>query len=110
MAITSLWGYDRASRDYEVGAVTGVERMPRHLISNLLGLLGAIIGGVLGFYTFQWLEGRVLRISDSRGVPGPGVWPAVAASLDPARDLLWRGSPGLVAVHRVDLPNVRSGQ
>ena len=29
--------------------------MARHLISNLLGLVGAIIGGVLGFYTFGWL-------------------------------------------------------
>ena len=58
MAITSLWGYDRAGRDGKVGSVRGVERMPRHLISNLLGLIGAIIGGVLGFYTFQWLEGH----------------------------------------------------
>lgn len=30
--------------------------MKRILISNLLGLIGAAIGGVLGFYTFQWLE------------------------------------------------------
>ena len=30
--------------------------MPQRLISNLLGLIGAIIGGVLGFYTFGWLE------------------------------------------------------
>lgn len=29
--------------------------MPRNLISNLLGLVGAIAGGVLGFYTFGWL-------------------------------------------------------
>ena len=29
--------------------------MPRHLMSNLLGLVGAIVGGVLGFYTFGWL-------------------------------------------------------
>jgi len=29
--------------------------MPRHLISNLLGLIGAIVGSVLGFYTFGWL-------------------------------------------------------
>ncbi len=29
--------------------------MTRHLISNLLGLVGAIAGGVLGFYTFGWL-------------------------------------------------------
>jgi hypothetical protein len=29
--------------------------MPRHLISNLLGFVGAILGGVLGFYTFGWV-------------------------------------------------------
>jgi nitrogen fixation-related uncharacterized protein len=29
--------------------------MPRHLISNLLGLVGAVIGGTVGFYTFLWL-------------------------------------------------------
>ena len=29
--------------------------MPRYLISNLLGLVGAIVGGALGFYTFLWL-------------------------------------------------------
>jgi hypothetical protein len=29
--------------------------MPPRLISNLLGLVGATVGGVLGFYTFGWL-------------------------------------------------------
>jgi hypothetical protein len=29
--------------------------MNRLLISNLLGLVGAAVGGVLGFYTFGWL-------------------------------------------------------
>ena len=30
--------------------------MPRHLIiSNVLGFVGAIVGGVVGFYTFGWL-------------------------------------------------------
>ena len=29
--------------------------MKRALISNLLGLVGAAVGGVLGFYTFGWL-------------------------------------------------------
>lgn len=29
--------------------------MPRHLISNLLGFVGAMIGGALGFYTFGWI-------------------------------------------------------
>jgi hypothetical protein len=32
--------------------------MSRYLISNLLGLGGAIAGGVLGFYTFRWLLGQ----------------------------------------------------
>jgi hypothetical protein len=32
--------------------------MARLLISYLLGLVGAIIGGVLGFYTFAWLEDK----------------------------------------------------
>ena len=32
--------------------------MARLLISNLLGLVGAIIGGVIGFYTFAWLEDK----------------------------------------------------
>ena len=32
--------------------------MPRHLISNFLGLAGAVIGGTLGFYTFDWLRGQ----------------------------------------------------
>ena len=29
--------------------------MPRHVLSNLFGLVGAILGGVAGFYTFRWL-------------------------------------------------------
>ncbi len=32
--------------------------MNRLLIGNLLGLIGAAVGGVLGFYTFGWLEGH----------------------------------------------------
>ena len=32
--------------------------MRRRLISNLLGVVGAILGGVLGFYTFHWLVGH----------------------------------------------------
>jgi MFS family permease len=43
---------------HEVGSIEGVERMPRLLISYLLGLVGAIIGGVIGFYTFAWLEDK----------------------------------------------------
>ena len=29
--------------------------MPRYVISHLLGLVGAVIGGVAGFYTYKWL-------------------------------------------------------
>jgi hypothetical protein len=29
--------------------------MPRYLVSHLLGLVGAVLGGVLGFYVFGWL-------------------------------------------------------
>ena len=32
--------------------------MPRYFISNLLGLIGASVGGALGFYTFGWLVGQ----------------------------------------------------
>jgi hypothetical protein len=32
--------------------------MPRQMISNFLGLVGAVIGGTLGFYTFDWLRGQ----------------------------------------------------
>lgn len=31
--------------------------MSRFVVSNLLGALGSVIGGVLGFYTFKWLLG-----------------------------------------------------
>jgi hypothetical protein len=40
------------------GSSRGVWRMPRYLISNFMGLVGATIGGVLGFYTFRWLVGQ----------------------------------------------------
>ena len=29
--------------------------MTRYLVSNLLGLVGAAVGGVLGFYAYNWL-------------------------------------------------------
>jgi hypothetical protein len=29
--------------------------MARHLISNTLGLIGAVLGGVAGFYTYRWI-------------------------------------------------------
>lgn len=33
----------------------GVGRMLRLVISNLLGLVGAVVGGIVGFFTFGWL-------------------------------------------------------
>jgi hypothetical protein len=39
-------------------SLLGAWRMPRHLVSNLLGFVGAVIGGTLGFYTFDWLRGQ----------------------------------------------------
>jgi MFS family permease len=39
-------------------ALSGAGRMSRYVLSNLLGVVGAIIGGVLGFYTFRWLWGH----------------------------------------------------
>ena len=29
--------------------------MSRYLISNLLGLVGAALGGVAGFYVYNWI-------------------------------------------------------
>lgn len=29
--------------------------MPRYVMSHLLGLIGAVVGGALGFYIFGWL-------------------------------------------------------
>ena len=29
--------------------------MPRYLISHLLGLVGALLGGAAGFYTYRWI-------------------------------------------------------
>lgn len=50
--------------------------MPRHLISNVLALVGAIIGGVLGFYTVDWLRGQQLY-----GLIIPGAFLGVGCSL-----------------------------
>ncbi len=32
--------------------------MSRYVLSNCLGVVGAVLGGVLGFYTFKWLWGH----------------------------------------------------
>jgi hypothetical protein len=50
--------------------------MRRRLISNLLGLVGATIGGVLGFYTFQWLVGH-----DFYGLAIPGAFLGLGCGL-----------------------------
>ncbi len=34
--------------------------MSRRILSHFLGLVGAVLGGVLGFYTFEWLEKQSL--------------------------------------------------
>ena len=56
--------------------------MKRLLISNLLGLVGAAIGGVLGFYTFGWLEDT--GSTDWR-FPGPSSGSAAACWRSTAR-------------------------
>jgi hypothetical protein len=67
--------------------------MPRHLISNLLGVVGALVGGVLGFYTFGWvlehgflglmIPGALLGLGCSllarHSSPARGVFCAIAA-------------------------------
>jgi hypothetical protein len=35
--------------------IVGAKRMPRYLVSHLLGFVGALLGGALGFYIFGWL-------------------------------------------------------
>ncbi len=32
--------------------------MPRHVVSNILGLVGAIVGGALGVLVFRWIATR----------------------------------------------------
>ena len=50
--------------------------MPRHLVSNLLGLVGAVIGGTVGFYTVDWLRGQHLY-----GLIIPGAFLGLGCSL-----------------------------
>ncbi len=50
--------------------------MSRHLVSNLLGLVGAIIGGAIGFYTFDWLRNQNLY-----GLMIPGALLGLGSSL-----------------------------
>jgi hypothetical protein len=38
--------------------IVGANRMPRFVISHLLGFVGAVVGGALGFYIFGWLVGH----------------------------------------------------
>jgi hypothetical protein len=35
--------------------LVGATRMPRYVVSHLLGFVGAVFGGALGFYLFGWL-------------------------------------------------------
>jgi hypothetical protein len=58
MAFGRVHGYDRERQIRTFETTSGAQRMARHLTSNLLGLAGAAVGGALGFYTFDWLEGH----------------------------------------------------
>jgi hypothetical protein len=60
--------------------------MPRLLISNMLGLVGALLGGVLGFYTF----GRVLE-HGFLGLMIPGALLGLGCSLMARHPSLIRG-------------------
>ena len=78
--------------------------MPRHLISNLLGLVGAIIGGVLGFYTFGWLF-----YYGFYGLMIPGAFLGLGCSLlgaplNHSWNPLWDGRPRPGHLCRVVLP------
>jgi hypothetical protein len=64
----------------------GAWRMSRYLISNLLGLVGAIAGGVLGFYTFRWLLGQGFY-----GLIIPGAFLGLGCSLLARHPSLVRG-------------------
>jgi hypothetical protein len=56
------------------------------LISNMLGLVGAIIGGVLGFYTFRWLVGHGFY-----GLAIPGAFLGLGCSLMARHSSIPRG-------------------
>ncbi|MGP0063794.1 MAG: hypothetical protein ACLQGP_09375 [Isosphaeraceae bacterium] len=60
--------------------------MARLLISNLLGLVGAIIGGVLGFYTFAWLEDKGFY-----GLAIPGAFLGLGCGMLAQHDSIPRG-------------------
>ena len=81
--------------------------MKRLLISNLLGLVGAAIGGVLGFYTFGWLEDHGFY-----GLAIPGAFLGLGCGLlaqhrsRPRGIAVRRRGAGAVALHRVEVPSV----
>jgi hypothetical protein len=60
--------------------------MPRHVISNLLGLVGAIAGGALGFWVFRWLLGQGFY-----GLMIPGAMLGLGCSLLARHDSRIRG-------------------
>ncbi len=60
--------------------------MPRYLMSNLLGLVGAALGGVAGYYTYCWII--------SKGFVGgmiPGAFLGLGCSLLARHSSLARG-------------------
>ena len=78
--------------------------MPRILISNLLGLVGAAIGGVLGFYTFGWFWSQGFY-----GLMIPGAFLGLGCSLLARHPSIVRGivvrrcRARAVALHRVEV-------
>ena len=85
--------------------------MPRHLIiSNVLGLVGAIVGGVLGFYTFGWLfHYGFYGLMIPGAFPRAGVQLGGEPSLNHPRNPLWIGRTRPGHLYRVEVSSVRGG-
>jgi hypothetical protein len=76
MALYRNSRYDRGAWTSGTVNRTGAKCMRRYVISNLLGLVGAALGGVLGFYTYCWIV--------SKGMVGgmiPGAFLGLGCSL-----------------------------
>ena len=67
--------------------------MSRQITSNVLGLIGAVTGGVLGYYTFMWICHQGFY-----GLMIPGALLGLGCGLlEPARLALPRGGLALAA-------------
>ena len=86
--------YDQDRRKLRSATGTGVNCMLRYLISNLLGLVGAALGGVAGFYLYRWILSKGLVGGMIPGAfLGLGMQPARAASVHrPGCGLRHRGA------------------